>query len=278
MTKAHRQATQFIELMLLRVQHLEFAAAWYSPATGKVARITPGRMPCASLADFERIATWLRHQNAGGANIWVRPAASSPTSPVVMLDDLPSTLAARVVGKYQGLAVETSQGNAQTWLVCCQAMSREQRQHVARKLASLAHSDPDATSEPRWGRLPGFKQCKPGKSGWTNLLQASGPDTPELDPTPYLSDFEPADAPQGFSLPPTGGRGALPSELSATDRDEHRVEFAFACHCLRRGQPPEQITQALAERALARGKRRTQAQALGYAGKTLAAATRSLHR
>lgn len=276
MTKAHRQSRQFIEFMLAHVPQLEFAAAWYSVQTLKVERVAAGRMPCTSQQDFERIAPWLRGQNAGGANIWVRPAASSPTSPVVMLDDLPSTLAARVVGKYQGLAVETSQGNAQAWLVCCQAMSREQRQHAARKLAALAGADPDATSEPRWGRLPGFQQRKPGKSGWTNLLRVSGPDTPTLDPTPYLSDFEPAAPRPGPPLPPMGGRGAsLASRPDTPDRDEHRVEFAFACHALRRGEPAEQIVASLASRALARGKRSNLAQAMEYANKTLDAAERA---
>lgn len=245
---------------------IETAVASYSE-NGKVAQVVrSGRL--IESHDGEKVAAWLRARNAAGGQVWCRPAAEA--HPLVMLDDLPVAVALAVCRKYRGAAVETSPGNAQVWIVLCKPLGRHERQVVAGALAELVGADPAAVSEPRWGRLPGFRQRKPGKTGWTNLLTFSN--GPTLDPSPHLRS--------GAGLHPTGGR--VPSlgmgEWAGAERgrDESKVEFAYALHCLRHSVAVDQIVAAVASRAYARGKRRTQAQAEGYARKTVDAASRKL--
>jgi hypothetical protein len=110
---------------------LEVAAAHYS-ATGRVDRMLDGKRKIASPEDYIRLRPWLRHENARGSNIWIRPAVAEHA--IVMLDDLPTATAAAVAQKYRALAIETSPGNAQVWIVCSRRLTREERQDVARSL------------------------------------------------------------------------------------------------------------------------------------------------
>jgi len=234
---------------------LEVAAAHYDPATGRVDRVREGKRKIASLADYDRLRPWLRHENAHGSNIWIRPAAAE--HPLVMLDDLPTATGAAVVRKYRALAVETSPGNAQVWIVCSRALTREERQDVARSLCRRVGSDPGAISEPRWGRLAGYRQRKPGKEGFmTTIIGAAALDRPLLDPAPHLET-----AP---SSPPAGG-GAV---VAYQGVDESRREFAFACHALRRGMSPDEVQAAIAAHVAATGRRKSR----DYAARTVASA------
>jgi len=178
---------------------LEVAAAHYS-AIGRVDRVRVGKLKVAVQADYDRLRPWLRHENAGGSNIWIRPAVAEHA--LVMLDDLPPATARAIASKYRALAVETSPDNAQVWIFCSSVLAREQRQDVARSLCRLVGSDPGAISEPRWGRLVGYRQRKPGKEGFlTRIISTASPDRPALDP-----------APTGRS-PRARGRLLLPSGL-----------------------------------------------------------------
>jgi hypothetical protein len=248
-----------IEWMLAAAGTLQVAAAHYDPATGRVDRVREGKRKIASPADYDRLRPWLRHENAAGSNIWIRPAVAEHA--IVMLDDLPTATAAAITRKYRALAVETSPGNAQAWIVCSRPLSREQRQDVARSLCCLVGSDPGAISEPRWGRLAGFRQKKPGKAGFlTRIIAAAEPDLPPLDPAQYLkaAPSSPAQA---------GGVVAYHSSISGGG-DESRREFAFACHALRRGMSPTEIEAAMRARLAATGRRKSR----DYAARTVAAA------
>jgi hypothetical protein len=257
---------QMIEGMLSAAPALEVAAAHYS-ATGRVDRVRDGKRKIAAPADYDRLRPWLRHENANDSNIWIRPAV--PEHALVMLDDLPTATAAAVARKYRALAIETSRGNAQAWIVCDRSLMREQRQDVARSLCVLAGSDPGAISEPRWGRLAGYRQRKrgPGKEGFmTRLIAAAGLDRPPFDPSPHLEAAAPS------SRPAPAGGGVVASYSTSSSGDESRREFAFACHALRRGMTPADVQAAIERHAAVTGRRKSR----DYAARTVAAALSSL--
>jgi hypothetical protein len=263
---------QMIEWMLLSAAPtIEVAVAHYDQGTGRVDQgVREGKRKIAGLSDYERLRPWLRYENAHGSNIWIRPAV--PAHALVMLDDLPPSTARAIARKYRALAVETSRGNAQAWIVCSRALSREERQDVARSLCVLSQSDPGAISEPRWGRLSGFRQKKPGKEGFlTRIIAAAGPDRPALDPSPHLKAAAPS------SRPAHAGGGVVasyphPRSSGSTGGDESRREFAFACHALRRGMTPAQVEAAIVAHVAGTGRRKSR----DYASRTVAAALSSL--
>jgi hypothetical protein len=221
--------------------------------------VREGKRKIDGQADYDRLRPWLRYANSHGCNIWIRPAVAEHA--IVMLDDLPAATAAAVAQKYRALAVETSPGNAQVWIVLNRQLSREQRQDVARALCRLIGSDPSAISEPRWGRLAGYRQRKPGKEGFlTRIIASAGPDRPPLDPAPHLA--APSSPPLG------GGVVAYHSTSNSSGGDESRREFAYACHALRRGMPPAEVEVAIAAHVAATGRRKSR----DYAARTVAAA------
>lgn len=259
--RAKQQAIAFIEFLLSHVETVEFAAAEYG-AAGRVTRVVEARARVRAPSDFERIAAWLWARNHAGANIWSRPA--DPDHPLIMLDDLLVERARAICRKYRAAVVETSPENAQVWIACGRLLSREERQDVARSLCRLVGSDPGAISEPRWGRLPGYPQRKPGKGGWTNLISIS--EASLLDPTPHLA---------AASLPPPprerGGGGALALARPTSRRagaDESVREFAFACHALRRGMRLDEVEALIQAHVAATGRKKS----AGYAARTVARA------
>jgi hypothetical protein len=182
-----------------------------------------------------------------------------------MLDDLPAATARAITRKYRALAVETSPGNAQVWIVLNRQLTREQRQDVARSLCRLIGSDPGAISEPRWGRLAGYRQRKPGKEGFlTRIIAAAEPERPALDPAPHLKT-----APSSRPAHAWGGVVAsIRSPSTSSGGDQSRREFAFACHSLRRGMSPAAVQAAIEQRVAATGRRKSR----DYAARTVAAA------
>lgn len=248
---------------------LEVAAAKYDPATGKVARVREGKRKVATAGDYHRLRRWLRHENANGSNIWIRPA--SQDHPIVMLDDLQPGKAVAITHKYRSIAVETSKDNAQAVLVCDRPLSRTERQDVARALCALIDSDPGAISEPRWCRLAGFQQKKPGKDGDTSVLACASAGAPTLDPAPHL--FAP---PAAGAVERGGGVVAstpAPSRApAAAGGDDSRREFKFACHALERGMSPDAVEAAISARVEATGRRKSR----DYPARTVAAAVRRL--
>lgn len=266
MIKPEQQAIDFVSFLLSAAPNVEFAAASYGP-DGRVDKVLTARRKASSIADFVEIAPLLRHQNASGANnIWARPASAE--HPVIMLDDLPVAKALAITRKYRAAAVETSLGNAQAWLICNRSLTREQRQDVARSLCKLFGSDPGAISEPRWGRLPGFRQRKPGKSGWTNLLVVATNAAP-FDPTPHLAALSPA---------PMGAAGVFHSNVitpSLLDSiDISRREFGYALHALLAGVTTDVVEARIVAHVAATGRRKSR----GYAKRTVQAALARLRQ
>lgn len=104
--------------------------------------------------------TFLKHRNANGAHIYIRPTGESPYT---LLDDLtPATLTRLNAEGYSPAAVvETSPGNFQAWLRHAQPLSKELGTLAAKTLAAEFHADGSAADWRRFGRAPGFTNRKP---------------------------------------------------------------------------------------------------------------------
>ena len=102
----------------------------------------------------------LKAHNARGAHIYIRPVGEHRYT---VLDDLNSDSVARLAG--DGLepcaVVETSLGNFQAWLKHDGVYPAPLSTFVARTLAKRYGADPSAADWRRFGRLPGFTNCKP---------------------------------------------------------------------------------------------------------------------
>jgi hypothetical protein len=102
----------------------------------------------------------LKAHNARGAHIYIRPAGEHRFT---VLDDLNADSVARLASDGLGpcAVVETSVGNFQTWLKHDGVYPAPLSTFIAQTLARRYGADPSAADWRRFGRLPGFTNCKP---------------------------------------------------------------------------------------------------------------------
>ena len=102
----------------------------------------------------------LKAHNARGAHIYVRPAGEHRFT---VLDDLSADGVDRLTADgYEPCAVaETSLGNFQAWLKHDDVYPAHLSTFIAQNLAKRYQADPSAADWRRFGRLPGFTNCKP---------------------------------------------------------------------------------------------------------------------
>jgi hypothetical protein len=119
----------------------------------------PGLSNLPAEAVLSRLAL-LKAHNARGAHIYIRPAGEHRFT---VLDDLNSDSVARLAGDgYEPCAVvETSLGNFQAWLKHDDMYPAPLSTFVAQTIANRYSADPSAADWRRFGRLPGFTNCKP---------------------------------------------------------------------------------------------------------------------
>jgi hypothetical protein len=122
-----------------------------------------GMLPGLSNLSAENVLSrlsLLKAQNARGAHIYIRPAGEHRFS---VLDDLNSDSVSRLTG--DGLepcaVIETSLGNFQAWLKHDDVYPAHMSTFIAQNLAKRYGADPSAADWRRFGRLPGFTNCKP---------------------------------------------------------------------------------------------------------------------
>ncbi len=119
----------------------------------------PGLANLTNAGIFSRLLL-LKAHNARGAHIYVRPAGEHRFT---VLDDLNSDSVARLAG--DGLepcaVIETSLGNFQAWLKHDDVYPAPLSTFIAQNLAKRYQADPSAADWRRFGRLPGFTNCKP---------------------------------------------------------------------------------------------------------------------
>jgi hypothetical protein len=130
---------------------------------------------------------WLRHQNRGGRNIYIRPKGEHDLS---LVDDLTkdALLSMKETAFNPALIVETSPGNYQAWLKHTEQLSNEVRTAAARKLAEKFGGDRGAADWRHFGRLAGFTNRKAkyvdastGLYPFVLLIEAGGGVYPEAE-------------------------------------------------------------------------------------------------
>ncbi len=102
----------------------------------------------------------LKYRNTRGSHIYIRPLGEHRFT---VLDDLDETSVARLTtdGFTPCAVVETSAGNFQAWLKHVSVFPKVLSTFAAQTLASRYGADPSAADWRRFGRLPGFTNCKP---------------------------------------------------------------------------------------------------------------------
>jgi hypothetical protein len=113
----------------------------------------------------EKMVRWLRHRNAVGCDIYVRPARTQDHG-LILLDDLDAFALGRLKehGLQPAAVVETSPGNFQAWIRFKHRLSPDVRSAVARRLAELVWADPASADAFHYGRLAGFTNRKPERA------------------------------------------------------------------------------------------------------------------
>ncbi len=163
MTTPTEQSVEMVFQLLKYTSHLQVAACRFIGTVDEALII--------KLWD-EKLLPWFKFENTkNNANIWVRPEPES-AHPWLFIDDVPKGMAKKIANNYQCIVVETSPNNCQIRLVSNCDLSKEQRTDVQRSLVKLlgASADSGSIAGCKWGRLPGFRNKKPGKNGWTNLI------------------------------------------------------------------------------------------------------------
>ena len=114
-------------------------------------------IPAAAVLD--RLAL-LKYRNAHGSHIYIRPSGEHRFT---TLDDLSETSLARLSadGFSPCAVVETSAANFQAWLKHPRVFPKLLGTFAAQTLAARYDADPSAADWRRFGRLPGFTNCKP---------------------------------------------------------------------------------------------------------------------
>jgi len=129
--------------------------------------------------EIEEAIKWLRHENAKGAHIYIRPAGTHRLS---LIDDLTSESIERMKAEGFGpsVIVETSRNNFQAWLNHGQILDAATSTRAAKQLAERFNGDPSSADWRHFGRLAGFTNPKPerqlpsGMRPFARLRSATG--------------------------------------------------------------------------------------------------------
>jgi len=235
---------------------------------------------------------WLKHENARGAHIFVRPHGEHALS---LLDDLTSEAitSMEASGFEPAVLVETSPRNFQAWLNHGRILNRELSTRAAKELAARFGGDPSSADWRHFGRLAGFTNQKPhrrldnGFSPFVRLKKSTGliyRSAGEFVNAIAESASEIHDeCRQDSHRAITGRSNVRPlADFHADPRyggDLHRADMAWALHAASRGLSEEEIeTEILHARDLSKkgGLRRQ----MEYARRTAAKAvtrTQPLH-
>src|SRR5271167_2008380 len=119
----------------------------------------PGLDGIPAAAVLDRLSL-LKYRNVRGSHIYIRPSGEHRFT---ALDDLNEVSLAKLSadGFKPCAVVETSAGNFQAWLKHSVVFPKLLGTFAAQTLATRYHADPSAADWRRFGRLPGFTNCKP---------------------------------------------------------------------------------------------------------------------
>ena len=239
--------------------------------------------------EIEETITWLRHENAKGAHIYIRPAGLHGLS---LIDDLNAETIERmkVEGFEPAVIVETSPNNFQAWLNHGRVLSAAASTRAAKQLVEHFAGDPSSADWRHFGRLAGFTNPKPerqlpsGMRPFARLRSATGNVYSKW--AEFLAGIgTSSDGQAGQGEEPRKRRrpkervGVKPLEEFHADPayggDFHRADMAWAKHAAGCGLTLEQIKDELLDgRDLSKkGNRKRQVE---YVTRTAEKALRSL--
>lgn len=275
MSFAQKQMLKFLSAFeKYGISKFDFLIRKRSAAGDEIGCIHPSKhlhLAGVSLAKLQEgnVMAFLRAQNALGHDISFRPNGAD--HPALFLDDLTIEDAWHCAYGRNGLVIQTSADNTQLWLIADSSLGAERRKRLERLLAERFSSDGSAADGVHFGRLPGFKNWKPGrKACWINFLGESKGECVVANE----SEWSGAAAP---SIPKGGGAVlSLSFTISSTESiaiapvesDPARHEFGWAINAFRRGLSKNDV---LAE-ILARANARKKAGATSYAERTVSRA------
>jgi hypothetical protein len=134
-------------------------APLYDVGVLSVQGMLPGLDALPGSAVLERLSL-LKYRNARGSHIYIRP---SEEHRYTVLDDLSEISLVKLTadGFPPCAVVETSAGNFQAWLKHPAIFPKLLGTFAAQTLAARYNADASAADWRRFGRLPGFTNCKP---------------------------------------------------------------------------------------------------------------------
>jgi hypothetical protein len=220
---------------------------------------------------------WLRHQNRGGRNIYIRPKGEHDLS---LVDDLTkdAILSMKETGFNPALIVETSPANYQAWLKYPEHLSKEVSTAAARTLAEKFGGDRGAADWRHFGRLAGFTNRKAkhinadtGLYPFVRLIEAGGGVYREAER--FLNGVKDEVERQRVEKERlreqiTKVASALPKDLKTIDRfradarysrDGNRIDLAYAVYALSHGARAIEVAAMIWSRDLShKGNERRQ--------------------
>lgn len=211
-------------------------------------------------SEIEEAIKWLRHENAKGAHIYVRPAGLHSLS---LIDDLSAEAIERMKteGFTPAVVVETSPNNFQAWLNHGQVLDAGTSTRAAKQLVERFGGDPSSADWRHFGRLAGFTNPKPerqlpsGLRPFARLRSATGRVYSKA--AEFLAGIgTSSDGQAGQGEQPRKGRrrrlahvGVKPLAEFHADPiyggDLHRADMAWAKHAAGCGLTLEQIKDEL---------------------------------
>jgi RepB DNA-primase from phage plasmid len=239
--------------------------------------------------EIETTIKWLRHENAKGAHIYVRPAGVHALS---LIDDLSAEAIERmkVEGFEPAVVVETSPNNFQAWLNHGQVLDAATSTRAAKALVERFGGDPSSADWRHFGRLAGFtnpkreRQLPSGLRPFARLKSATGRVYSRA--AEFLAGIKTSAGQAGQSEQPhkrprrsKDRVGVKPLREFHSDPiyagDLHRADMAWAKHAAGCGLTLEQIkTELLDGRDL--GKKGSRKRQIEYAERTARKATEQM--
>src|SRR5712692_5519944 len=239
--------------------------------------------------EIEATIKWLRHENAKGAHIYIRPAGLHGLS---LMDDLTAEAIDRMKaeGFEPAVVVETSLDNFQAWLNHGQVLEAAMSTRAAKVLVERFGGDRSSADWRHFGRLAGFTNLKrerrlpSGMRLFARLRSATGRVYSRA--AEFLADIKKNEERETLEVAEPRGRhgcrervGVKPLKEFHSDPnyggDLHRADMAWSKHAAGCGLTLEQIKDELLNgRDL--GKKGDHKRQVEYVTRTAEKALRSL--
>jgi hypothetical protein len=217
---------------------------------------------------IEHSIPWLRHENARGGNIYIRPKGEHD---LTLVDDLnrPAIDRMKASGFEPAAVIETSPGNFQAWLKHPAVLPKHLSTAVARAVAEMFGADLGSADWRHFGRAAGFTNQKPkyrqanGLNPYVRLIEHTGrtySQGPELIQRvekhleeKVAEEKRMHESRTHYNLPSASSRLKSIQEFRADPKyqgDGKRSDLAYAIYALAHGLDSQYVESAIRSRDL----------------------------